>query len=35
VIAGLIRLFGTTDAASFLEGGKRFPSRQEVLKPAA
>jgi hypothetical protein len=35
VIAGLIRLFGTADAASLLEGGKRFPPRAEALKPAA
>jgi hypothetical protein len=35
VIAGLIRLFGTTDAASLLEGGKHFPSMPAALKPAA
>jgi hypothetical protein len=34
-IAGLIRLFGTKDAASLLEGGMRFPSKPDVLKPAA
>lgn len=35
VIAGLIRLFGTRDAASFLEGGMHLPPKHEVLKPAA